>query len=525
MPGSSFKSAILLAAIVLAAVATVFVVHVGRPARPSDGQQPSVAKPSDRPMGEAAKGASEPEPNSIGVLSVEALIDDPECRLYAGRDPASDVGLFIVPDGDEARFLIRDHLGTLFGDELPFVPSKYSIGRRADGRVVAVLGDMKVHDRDSQTPELHGHARVYWDGQVIYENEKLWDYGVASDGSSFFAIEPLAGDTSRLVLRNLNEMEEHHFDLGRKMTYFGNHGRTYGVYYSPSMSEVVFGHAQELNDSPRGDYWFYANDGSGPRVVRIRSVDVPRRSADPVDGVDPRQVRDEPILRGGVMRAHGDRVHFVSSELAYHLVDHGRYGEGGAFEVRKSVYRGYGEDAGPQRADVWSWEGHGNDPRGLTVSDNGKWVAVEDMHRTWALNARSGELVFAFPTTEDLDPQVPPDTPHLDDPLVRRGYVHQAYEMAALARLRPVLEAHATLGDLGHRSSHPRLLGDRLMLLRSVGHGSWSRYFYDVFDLATAGLDGPPLARLPNNQVPPQWASGPGECRVAGAAVWGTDGR
>ena len=42
--------------------------------------------------------------------------------------------------------------------------------------MVAILGDMKIHDRDSQTPELHGHARVYWDGQIIYENEKVWDY-------------------------------------------------------------------------------------------------------------------------------------------------------------------------------------------------------------------------------------------------------------------------------------------------------------------------------------------------------------
>ena len=520
MPGWLLKSAILLVAILLAAAAVMFAVLLDRPARLDDAESPSVKRRSNPPMGEDPGGPREPAARSAAVLSAGALIDDPGCSLQAGTGPASDVALLIVPEGDGARFQVRDHRRILFGDELPFVPRMRSIGRQADGRVVVVLGDMKIHDRDSQAPELYGHARVYWDGQIIYENEKLWEYGVAPDGSSYFVIEPLAGDTSRLVVRNLNEMAEHHFDLGRRMTYFDNHGRAYWVYYSPSMSEVVFGHAQELDDSPVGDYWFYPNDGERPRVVRIRSADVPLRSEDPVDELDPRQVRDEPILRGGVMRAYQDRVHFVSSELAYHLVDHGAYRGSGPFEIRKSVYQGYGEEGGPRRSDVWSWKTRGIGPRNLIVSDNGNWVAVEDTHRTWALNAHSGELVFAFPTTDELGPQVPPDTPHLDDPLVRRGYVRQAYEKAALARMRPVLGADATLGDLGHRSSHPYLLGDRLMLRRSIGRGARSRSYYDAFDLATAGVDEPPLFRRPAIQVPPQWGTMPGDCRAAADAVW-----
>ena len=515
MPGWPIKSAILLAVIVLAAAAVVFAALFDQTARPGDAEPPSATRQSEPPLGQDAGGR-----RSTGVLSAEALIDDPDCSLQAGTGPASGVALLIVPDGDMARFQVRDHRGILFGDELPFIPSRRSIGRRADGRVVVVLGDMKSLHRDSQTSELYGPARVYWDGQIIYEHEKLWEYGVAADGSSFFVVEPLAGDTSRLVVRNLDEMAEHHFDLGRRMTYFDNHGRAYGVYYSPSMSEVVFGHAQELNNSPKGDYWFYPNNGGTPRVVRIRSADVPLPSDDPVDELDPRLVRDEPILRGGVMRVHPSRVHFVSSETAYHLVDHGAFRSTGTFEVKKSLYQGYGEDGGPGRRDVWSWKMRGSGIRSLTVSDNGNWVAVEDRHRTWALNAHSGELVWAFPTTEELGPQVPPDTPHLDDPVVRRSYVRRAYEMAALARLRPVLGPDATLADLGNRGGYPYLLGDRILLHRSIGRGVRSRRFYDAFDLATAEVDGPPLFRRPANQIPPRWASAGGDCRNAADAVW-----
>ena len=433
----------------------------------------------------------------MSITSDDGLIDDPDCRFREGRGPASDTVLFILQGEDDGRFLVRDRDGTLFGDDLPFVPEIYAVGKRSGGGVLAVLGDMRVHDRESQAPRRHGHARVYLDGQIIYEHEQLWNFGVASDGSSFYVVEPLAGDTSRLVLRNLDTGEEHHFDLGRRMSYFDNHGRPYGVHYSSSMSEVVFAPDQEIQDSPRGTYWFYADDGNGPRVVNILSVDLPPRSDDSLSNVDRRQIRDEPILHGGVLRAHADRVHFVSSELAYHLVDYRRDGSE-MFGVRKSAYGGYGEDGGPQRSDIWSWKMRGSYPHGLVVSDNGAWVAVEDRHRVWALDADTGELVFAFPTTRDLSTTLPRNPNK--DPAIRRSHLYDAYRMAALERLRNVLGPDAMVGHVGGRSGYLRLRGNWLMMSRHLGQGLRTRYYYDVFDLSGAGVDGPPLFRIPVNR-------------------------
>ena len=467
--------------------------------------------PADQPMLEPSSPNPQPAANSEVARSEDGVIDHPDCRFMAGRGAANDTGLFILPGDDDARFLMRDEDGTLFGDDLPFVPRMYDLGKRDDG-VLAVLGDMRIHDRDSQAPQLHGHARVYRDGQIIYENERLWDFGIASDGSSFFAIEPLAGETSRLVLHNLDEGAEHHFDLGRQMTYFGNHGRTYGAYYSSDRSEVVLAPPQELNDSPRGHYWFYANDGSGPRVFRIRSMDVPLLGDAAVGSLDPRQVRDEPILRGGARRSHPDRVHFVSSELAYHILVHSPDGRQ-VFEIRKSIYRGYGEDGGPQRRDLWSREIQGDSyPRGQFVSDNGAWVAMEDRYRAWALDAYTGEVVFAFPTDEDLSTSLPRDSTNTTDSVVRASHLFDAYRMAAVERLRNVLGPDATVGDLGGRSGSLRLRGDRLMISRRFGRGSQTRSFYDVFDLATVGVDGPPLFRIPAIR----------DCRNAARTAWAT---
>lgn len=486
-----------IAAIGLAmVVAAYFTGRVDPPADSTTGGAPAAARPSEEPVQEARAADSGPVASSMTTFSKEGLIDDPDCRFRAGRGPATDTVLFVLQGPNEGRFLVRDKAATLFGDDLPFHPQLYAIGKRADGGVLAVLGDMRIHDRESQAPQLHGHARVYLDGQIIYEHEQLWNFGVASDGSSFYVVEPLAGGTSRLVLHNLDSGEEHHFDLGRRMTYFDNHGRPYGVHYSSSMSEVVFAPDQEIENSPRGTYWFYAEDGSGPRVVNILSVDVPHPSDDSLSNVDPRQVRDEPILHGGVLRAHPDRVHFVSSELAYHLVDYSRDGSG-MFGVRKSAYRGYGEDGGPQRTDLWSWKMRGSYPHGLVVSDNGSWVAVEDRHRVWALDADTGELVFAFPTTRDLSTTLPADS---KNPVVRQSHLYDAYRMAALERLRTILGPDAMVGHVGGRSGYLRLRGDWLMMSRSFGQGPRTRYFHDVFDLSSTGVDGPPLSRIPANR-------------------------
>ena len=486
-------AALVIAAAGLAVVVVHFAGRVDPAAHATTDEVHVAGAPSEKPVREVRSVDSREAASSTAALSDHGMIDDPDCRFRAGEGPASGTVLFVLQGADAGRFQVRDRDRTLFGDDLPFVPRIYAIGKRSHGGVLVVLGDMRVHDRESQAPQLHGHARVYLDGEIIYEHERLWNFGVASDGSSFYVVEPLAGETSRLVLHNLDAREEHHFDLGRQMTYFDNHGRPYGVHYSSSMTEVVLAPDQEIGDSPRGTYWFYAADGSGPRVVRILSVDLPPRSDDALGNVDPRQVHDEPILHGGELRAHQDRVHFVSSEVAYHLVDHSR--DSGMFEVRKSMYLGYGEDGGPQRSDIWSWQMRGSYPHGLVVSDNGSWVAVEDRHRIWALDADTGELVFAFPTTRDLSTTLPHDSNN--DPVVRRSHLYDAYSMATLERLRNVLGPDAMVGHVGGRSGYLRLRGDRLMMSRHLGQGPQTRYFHDVFDLTSAGVDGPPLFRIP----------------------------
>ena len=55
-------------------------------------------------------------------------------------------------------------------------------------------------------------ARVYLDGQPIFVHDMATDLELAPDGSSYFFVEPLAADTSQMVIHNL--------DLGLERTHF-----------------------------------------------------------------------------------------------------------------------------------------------------------------------------------------------------------------------------------------------------------------------------------------------------------------
>ena len=424
----------------------------------------------------------------------EELIDNPNCDFAAGLGPASDTAVYVLSESGRNRFAILDGQGTVFGGELPFDPNHYRVGKRTDGSVVAALADLRLNSRVFRPPHAPEPIRIYRDGQIVYENEKVWDFDVASDGSSFYVIEPLAGDASRLVVHNLDARQEHHYDLGAEFNPYDAYESPYVSLYSTTNTEVMFWPPQELNDTPRGDYWFYPTDGGGPRVVRIESSDIRRNGEAAANVVDVRMVRVESILHGGLFRSVKDRVYFASSEEAYHLVDK-RSAESGSFEVVKREYRGYGDEAGPQRRDAWTHAIPASHVGLMVLSDNGAWLALDAGQRTWAFDADTGELVFAFPSTEDVSLRIPQESWYEKVPGGDLNLLQQAWGAAALVRLRGVLGPEATVDQVGSLGG-VGFRGNWLMLYRSVGRGARARQYYDVFDLATAEIDSPPEFRV-----------------------------
>lgn len=178
----------------------------------------------------AVDEAGSPELRSVDVVpngtpTPHAVVADPKCRMVVGQRTESDISLVILPIGVGAWFALVDADGVEFEGTLPFVPEQLALGKRDDGTILAGFG-------------FEGQVQVVHDGRVIYELDDAWAFDIANDGSSFFVVEPMAGEASRLVVRNLDLRQEHHFDLGTTITRT-ERGLDYVLSYSDDLAEVT----------------------------------------------------------------------------------------------------------------------------------------------------------------------------------------------------------------------------------------------------------------------------------------------
>ena len=134
------------------------------------------------------------------TFSPQEVIGNFDCRMVAGRGPASDTALVVLPvetaEGrpKRARFAVLDANGQVFSGMLPFYPNHRRLGKRADGVVVVGFADLRLNSREQREPGTPEPVHIYADGQLVFATERALDFGVAPDGSSVFVQEPSAGE-------------------------------------------------------------------------------------------------------------------------------------------------------------------------------------------------------------------------------------------------------------------------------------------------------------------------------------------
>ena len=201
-------------------------------------------------------------------LSPWEVIGNIECTMTVGRGPAVDSAIVVVPVADGARFSALGSDGTMVSGSIPFRPHIVELGIRPDGTPVIGLGDLRRNSdrwRDIDSPEP---LRIIVGDQTVYQSDKVWDFVVASDGSSYAVQEPLAGGGSRLVVENLHTGAQSHFDLGTNLTPVDAYERSHLMRYSQDQSEIVFmpSHSDAMG---LGTYWFYPTREGATRRIQI----------------------------------------------------------------------------------------------------------------------------------------------------------------------------------------------------------------------------------------------------------------
>lgn len=317
---------------------------------------------TDQASGPSPEPRTDPHSLAAGVPTPAAVLADPQCRMVVGQRTASDTALVYLPLGEGAWFAVVNSFGVVFDGTLPFVPERPVIGKRPDGTILAGFS-------------LEGEVQVVHDGSVIYEYNDVLRFDIADDGSSFFVVEPLAGDASRLVVRNLDLREEHHFDLGA--TARPDRELEFGLSYSIDFAEVIV----QPSHGEGGTSRFYPVVGGDPREVMVER-------------------RDAVLTSSGVRPS--DTSIFASSMASYHAHYMGPSSRG-EFALRWKISKIEREflAGAERRGESWA-----RDVRfvflTMHLSPDGAWLVLSDVFTgVVVLDATDGETVFSYPRGRD----------------------------------------------------------------------------------------------------------------------------
>lgn len=398
-------------------------------------------------------------PNEVRILKSD-VIDNMECQLTSGIGAARDVGVITLPRGEVTDFAVLNPSGMRFSGSLPFEPNWVRIGVSPDGSTVVGFGDLRGGGSwEFKPPDTPEPIRIRRDNQTIFESDKVWNFDIAADGSSFIVHKPDSDGTSTLIVRNLTTDDEVRHNLGTRFTPMNAYERAYWLQYSRDFSEAVFvpAHADSWGV---GKHWFYPIGEGTRRRIAVESV----LSAVSVNSEEWYFVE------------YPDRSLLKNDRIAWPV-------------VRKQL-----DPTNNEEKIIWKRAVELEKYSGsIELSLNGKWLGLSAWNYV-VLNTETGKTQFQFQTVHDKKEQ--------------------------FARLRPSLPVDAIVSEMGSIGS-ARFLHDYLLLYSKRGNATACsrdrlnpynqttyrnclreqrlrnkyRWFHYVFDLNAVAIDSSPIFR------------------------------
>ena len=386
-------------------------------------------------------------------------MDNLHCRLHRGEAEAYDIGVAISPVAERSSFVVADSDGIRWSNTVPFNVNHVRIGKRSDGSVMLGVADLRLNSKVFRKPDSSQPMKIFHDEHVIYESDRVLDFDIASNGSSFIVHELAAGGTTRLVVRDMELGNERHVDLGTALTPVNAYEPGYVMRYDIKGLEVVFEPAGS-DALGRGDYKFIPIAGSA-----MFEYEVPESSFALLTSSE-----------------NGYFMEYVNTEEMPRTSHLWRL-------ARKQLGIN-----GREEKVIWETElileNYGGD---LFISNNGKWLALSSWDFA-VVDTNSADVIFEFRTV---------------------GNDEDNYR-----RLRNVMSPDATLSD--HKSlslGFQQFIGSNLVMGWSLGRDNCSnlvglsdeeikecyrtqrrndeyRWFLDVFDLEAIELESSPNQRI-----------------------------
>ena len=192
---------------------------------------------------------------------IKDIVGTSGCQMVVRSTSTQSIVLISIPRSTGARFILLDDERVISEGQLPFIARRMSLGLP---ELTAPLIAFSVPSADASGRH---HLRVFRGSGEIFSGESVLDYGLAKDGSSYFVVEPLAGDSAHLRVRNFTQGSERHFDLDQVYAPDSEGQLPYHAGYSLDETEIqLIPSDQDLERN----YRFFPVGNGKPRRVKVQ---------------------------------------------------------------------------------------------------------------------------------------------------------------------------------------------------------------------------------------------------------------
>ena len=178
------------------------------------------------------------------------------CRLFTGIVHAAHLGVVLLPNDDGLAYAVLDRTGVLFEGTLLFSPHHVRVGVREDLSVLVGFGNLRLISGEFRSVDSREPIQILHDNHDIFNSDKVLDFDIASNGSSFVVHEPVPGRTTRLIIRDFDTGKESHYDLGTRLTPSNAYEVDHVLSYTMGETEIIF-EPSPPDAMGLGTYWFY----------------------------------------------------------------------------------------------------------------------------------------------------------------------------------------------------------------------------------------------------------------------------
>lgn len=207
---------------------------------------------------------SSPDISKPNDITLSFLEQSNQCQFYALHN---DSAVIVAEQPDDIRVSEVTPEGIKLSIKLPFYPTTHTyFNKREDGTLLSLFSDLRLNSTMERAKDTNEPVRVYLDEDMIFSSPKALDVGMASNGSSFYVIQPTDDNTTELFIHNLDLDLTFKYDISHLYGYTNTHP-FFTSRFTLTNDAIWFIPAEETMENQT--HHLFPTNGSAPQSINV----------------------------------------------------------------------------------------------------------------------------------------------------------------------------------------------------------------------------------------------------------------